>query len=113
MSSIRRLSGGSRSSAIAFMPRSRIHSYSKSDPPVTFATLQRLLREQGFSTLAGPGYLVNDHALSGCRLVYPAYGDEDAVPLYHLVATQRLLDEFGLLEADAFHEQLRKHAVAG
>jgi hypothetical protein len=81
---------------------------------VTFAALQSLLRDLRFSRLVGEGgYVVNDHAGTGCRLLYPAYAEDHAVPLFHLVATQRFLDEFGILDADDFRDQVRKHAVAG
>lgn len=45
---------------------------------VTFKTLQHFLADLGFTTISGSGgYFVNDHAATGCRLLYPAYHEGD------------------------------------
>jgi hypothetical protein len=53
-----------------------------------------------------------DHAVSGCKLYYPAFRDPDVVPQFHLAVTSKFLDEFGLVERDEFDDRLRGHSVA-
>jgi hypothetical protein len=80
--------------------------------PITFGTLFRFLAELGFTTKTVPGsHTVHNHP-SGCQLVYPAHDEADPVPLRHLVATRRFLDEFGLVERNQFDELLRQHSLA-
>jgi len=81
---------------------------------IPFSTLRRYLEGLGFVTHVGAGgFIMCEHAESGCKLYYPAFRDNDIVPALHIGITGKFLDEFGLVERDDFEDQLRQHSIAG
>ena len=70
---------------------------------IAFSTLKQLLLAHGFVLHEPPtGYYVFVHEPSETWLTMPTYGEETPVALHHLTSTRRMLDERGLLTAEAF-----------
>jgi hypothetical protein len=79
---------------------------------VPFGRLRQVLLDLGFVEAAVPGpYLLFEHAPSGTLLPYREYQPGDNVTWADLVMTRRLLDERGLLDADALEAVLHKTPV--
>ena len=81
---------------------------------ITFADLESLLFEVGFkeNPTAGNNKLF-EHSISDTVLILPMWQATDQVDRVHLVAVRRMLDEKGVIDADAFDELLQAaHKVA-
>jgi hypothetical protein len=80
---------------------------------VPFANLQAVLEGLGFirKKVAGP-QVVFEHAPSDTWFLFRAYRPRDKVTVADLIGVRKILDERGLLAAEALEELLRQPSTA-
>lgn len=80
----------------------------------TFGTLQRLLRDIGFTkAVSSQGHVMNRHEESGCALFYPIIPNGNEIPTLHVALTRLCLENFGVMRAEDFDEELRRYFTNG
>lgn len=68
---------------------------------LTYGHLAQALRGQGFSEVVDERGRTFEHP-SGARLPLPPLKDAEPLRAYHLAATRGILNDYGILPADAF-----------
>jgi hypothetical protein len=82
------------------------------DKSLTYAALQKLLHQLGFTETVVPGsHVVGNHPQPNTLLMYRDYRATDSVSWADRTATRRFLDLRGLLEEEAFDRLLQETAA--
>lgn len=68
---------------------------------LTYGHLAQVLRREGFTETIDARGQTFEHP-SGARLPLPMLGDMEPLRAYHLVAARGILNDYGILPADAF-----------
>lgn len=68
---------------------------------LTYSDLAQALRQEGFVETVDTRGRTFDHP-SGARLPLPRLADTEPVRAYHLAAARGILNDYGILSADAF-----------
>jgi hypothetical protein len=75
---------------------------------VKFADLRRVLLDLGFTEATNPKSLLFNHIPSDTVFVLRRYRPGDRVTWYNLASVLEMLDQRGLMEAEAFADRLKK-----
>lgn len=87
-------------------------SYEQKKNRITFAQLENVLEEIGFTKTVLPDTgVVYRHANSDSMLVVRLHKPREVVPDYVMAATRLQLDEQGIIEGDDFDAMLRATAA--
>jgi hypothetical protein len=79
---------------------------------VSFSVLQRVLEELGFvRKKVGCPQVVFKHGPSDTVFLFPAYKERDPVAAADLIGVRKILDERGVIEAQALEEMLHQPSV--
>lgn len=68
---------------------------------LTYRQLAQVLKEQGFVETVDARGRTFDHP-SGARMLLPALDDAEPLRAYHFAATRGILNDYGILPAEAF-----------
>ena len=80
---------------------------------VTYRDLEHVLLELGFRRIEHPdGYRVYRHDESQTIVPLPAAGDDDPVPIHHLMGNATILDGRGVVERRQFERLLASASAA-
>ena len=74
---------------------------------VKFSDLEQLLvKTLAFQQTSTAESQIFEHTPTGTLILLPPLKADEGVPLYHLIGMRRLLDERGIIEANAFDKLL-------
>jgi hypothetical protein len=79
----------------------------RTNNPITFADLRRLLKRVGFTEKRAERALIFNHPTEGL-LVFRLYADDESVDARDLRTSRRFLDLRGLLEGEDFDAFVQK-----
>jgi hypothetical protein len=68
---------------------------------LTYSHLKQVLERQGFTETVDDRGRTFDHP-SGARLPLPMLRDSESLRAYHFIATRGILNDYGILPAEAF-----------